>query len=464
MQGIEAQAGDILGRVVRGRRIILAGEVAAGTTGRVTELRGLGAVRFLVIASGRGTGPLPEGDDVELFVADEGPAPDLVSGFRRQERLLANPSAALVEAIARFDPDREALVLAAPFLAVFSVAGRPVYGGRRPEWVRLEDKAVTDDVLVGAGVAVPDHEIVPAAADDLERASARLDRGDGTVWAGDARDGFNGGAVFVRWVRDCDDRAEALEFFTRRCARVRVAPFVEGIPCSIHGFVTDACVAAFRPVELVTLRSPRIPQLRYAGAATYWDPPPEDRDVMRDAARRVGAELRRRAAFRGAFTVDGILSADGWVATECNPRFGAGLGYTATVCPRLRLGLLQHAIVAGDGEALDAGALERTVVAAADATRWGGTWTASTHPVQVVGPLPLTGDETRYRRCAPGEPADVTLECGKGPTGGFVRGVFVRERTPVGESVARRAAAVLAFADEYVGSGFGPLSAPRSVR
>ena len=71
------------------------------------------------------------------------------------------------------------------------------------------------------------------------------------MWSGDARDGFNGGGNFVRWVRDDRDRAAATAFFRPRCDRVRVMPFLEGVPCSIHGFVLPDGTAALRPVEIV---------------------------------------------------------------------------------------------------------------------------------------------------------------------------------------------------------------------
>jgi hypothetical protein len=40
-----------------------------------------------------------------------------------------------------------------------------------------------------------------------------------------------------------------------RADRVRVMPFLEGIPCSIHGIVFAEHVAALQPLEMVTLRS-----------------------------------------------------------------------------------------------------------------------------------------------------------------------------------------------------------------
>ena len=46
---------------------------------------------------------------------------------------------------------------------------------------------------------------------------------------------------------------------------------------------------------------------------------------MREVARRVGRHLRDRVGYRGTFTVDGILTAEGFRPTELNPRFGGGL-------------------------------------------------------------------------------------------------------------------------------------------
>src|SRR3712207_3775703 len=148
-------------------------------------------------------------------------------------------------------------------------------------------------------------------------------------------------------------------------------PFLEGIPGSIHGVVFPDAVAAFRPVEMVTLRRPGSGRLRYAGAATFWDPTRADREVMRDLARRVGAGLRDRVGYRGAFTVDGVLAAEGFLPTELNPRLGAGLSVMTRDLPELPVGLLHCALIAGDRLAYGAADLEDQVLAAADRTRAG---------------------------------------------------------------------------------------------
>src|SRR4051794_515964 len=251
-----------LREVFRGRPVILAGGPAAGATARVTQLRKIGVDRILVIASGSGTGPLP---DTELLIHELPTPANTIEEFRNEERFFAAPPAAVVAAIDAFDPCGEGIVIAPPFFDVRALGNRTAFGARRREWVALEDKTQADELFDAAQVARPPSEIVPATAADIEAAAGRLDRGDGTVWSADARDGFNGGGIFVRWVRDEADRREALDALLPRCARVRIAPFVEGVPCSVHGFVTSDGVAAFRPVELLTLRSSAQPRLRYVG-------------------------------------------------------------------------------------------------------------------------------------------------------------------------------------------------------
>jgi hypothetical protein len=285
-----------------------------------------------------------------------------------------------------------------------------------------------------------------------------------SVWSGDARDGFNGGAEFVRWVRDDATREAAKDFFRAHCDRVRIAPFVEGVPCSIHGIVCARGIAVFRPAEMVVLRVDGERGFRYAGASTYYDPPADVRDDMRASARRMGECLRERVGFRGAFTIDGIVGAGGWVATECNPRPGAGIAYASALRPDLVMTLTHRMVVEGALDTLESAALESEVVAIADERRWGGAWTSTDAVITETTEVALAGDERGYRRAATAEGADATLLVGPSPSGGFVRFTPDPARTPVGPSIAMRALAAFAFADREFGTGFGPMRAPVSVR
>ena len=50
----------------------------------------------------------------------------------------------------------------------------------------------------------------------------------GTVWVGDNREGWHGGAKMLRWVRSRSEGRAAQLFLAEHCDRVRVMPFLEG--------------------------------------------------------------------------------------------------------------------------------------------------------------------------------------------------------------------------------------------
>ena len=68
---------------------------------------------------------------------------------------------------------------------------------------------------------------------------------------------------------------------------------------------------------------------------------------MRAAARRVGEHLRATYGYRGAFGIDGVLTADGFRPTELNARGSAGFTQV-TKLDRKLFTLLQDALVLGE--------------------------------------------------------------------------------------------------------------------
>jgi len=135
-----------------GRKLVVTGGPLAAMTGTCRRLLELGAQRPFLVATGVGTGEVPGPDEAEWVVVQLR-APDIIA----------------------------------------EIAGRRVYGPRRPEWRRLEDKVVVDALWDDLGVPRAPSAVVPAQAAALRAAAARLDRGAGTAWAGDASQGFNGG-------------------------------------------------------------------------------------------------------------------------------------------------------------------------------------------------------------------------------------------------------------------------------
>ena len=59
------------------------------------------------------------------------------------------------------------------------------------------------------------YRIVGLDEDELTAASRELGGPQGVMWSGDARDGFNGGGNYVRWVRDERDARNRARFFAR---------------------------------------------------------------------------------------------------------------------------------------------------------------------------------------------------------------------------------------------------------
>jgi hypothetical protein len=448
---------------VAGRAVILGGGQLAPSTRRVHALNDLGAARCFVVATGVGTGPLPDPADAEWIVVDV-EASDMISEIRAVEAIVTDPPADVVAALERFDPDRDAVVLLASVGSSSMLGDRPGFGARPASWVALEDKTVCDAMFDTAGVARPPSRVVASSFATLRAAADALDDGAGTVWSGDAREGFNGAGQYVRWVHGGDDGSEAAAFFGAHCDRVRVAPFVDGISCSVHGFVTDDGVAVFRPVELVNLRRATGDRLQYAGCATFWDPAASDREEMRASARRLGVHLRERVGYRGWFTLDGIIGADGFVATECNPRPGAGSGYLASALPDFPSDAVQYLAVAGQAPWLRADDFEAVVLEAADRVRWGGGWTPITPRIEATTMENLVIDDTDFRVATDGETADATLTLGPGAVGGFMRFDFSASRTPVGPSIGPRIAAAFAYADAAHDAGIGPVVAAERAR
>jgi hypothetical protein len=450
---------DLLRPLVAGRKVIVTGGPLAALTPLIRLVRALGAQRPFALGFGEGTGELPDTERADLLVV-ELRAPDVVSEIRAVDAALADLPAPLRAALDQYDPTREALaIVTTPSYAQPDVAGRHNLGPRTAESLALEDKTVVDELWDAFGVTRPPTAVVASDSRALDAAARRLDQGMGTVWSGDATEGFNGGGQFVRWVTpdDNDAATAAVSFFAAHCRRVRVMPFLAGTPCSIHGMVFRDGVAVFRPVELITLTRPGAAQMVYAGTATFYDPPPLGREEMRAAARRVGEGLMARIGFRGAFTIDGVMTADGFRPTELNPRSGAGLTPLGAALPELPLALLHFAARDDDCFEGEPAELERLVVAAADGSRQGAAYTFTSKRFDETISNRVVHDGDGYRVATDDEQGDATITVGPSNVGGFVRVAPDLERTSPGPSIAPLAVAGFTLADREWATEIGPV-------
>ena len=452
----------LLRPVFEGRKLILAGGPAASLGRKARALAALGADRPFLLAFGEGSGEVPGPETGELHVFDI-QARDVVDQLLREEATLRELPSNVRTMIDRWDPDHSARVLCSPG-DVSMVAGREAYARRRPDWIALEDKTTVDTLWDAAGVRRAPSRVVPADYRELAAAAADLDQGLGTVWAADIKSGVHGGAVGLRWIRPGADGRAAAESLRETADRVRVMPFLEGIPVSIHGIVFDDGVAVFRPVEMVVLRPREGDRLLYAGSSNWFDPTPQDRNAMRSTARRVGRVLRERDDYLGAFTIDGVLSADGFLPTELNPRTGAGLSTLTEGLADFPFEPLCWAAAEGERLAFRPAVLERAVLDSADRHRMGGGHVVTNTVLDGSIGFDLVRDGTEYREAPEEELPVARLVAGPNPIGGFLSFTLDPVRNRPGTSAAPAMARALRFADRRLGTAFGPLVTAKNVR
>jgi hypothetical protein len=206
-------------------------------------------------------------------------------------------------------------------------------------------------------------------------------------------------------------------------------------------------------------------QFVYAGMSTHWDPPDADREAMRDVARRVAARLSDQYGYLGGFSVDGVLTADGFLPTELNPRFSGGLSTIAKGLPDFPLQLVLAALVSGYDTGLTAGQFEHLLVESADVHRWGGAGysISSVHPTETERrAVILSGDDVRLARDE--EEPHGELMLGPSAIGAFLRFEPHTDRIVPGRSIAPMVASAFALADEIWGTDIGPVEPARDVR
>ncbi|WP_380632405.1 hypothetical protein [Saccharothrix lopnurensis] len=435
------------------RLVVLAGGTRLSS--RVSELHQSGARRTLVLSTDDHA-PLHDSEIARWVPLGIG------GGFvateqNRLTRLLTSPNRAVREVLADFDPHGEALVISTPYAQVPEFAGRPVLNARRPEWVELENKTTIDALWDELSAPRAPAVVLGMDFDALWDASLRLDRGAGAVWSGDGP-AINGGANFVRRVRDRAEAREAFDVLAPKCEFIRVMPFLEGIPVSVHGIVFPDGTAVLRPIEMVVPRRAGQARFLYAGCASHYDPPTRIREQMRNLARRVGERLRETVDYRGTFTLDGIATADGFLPTEINTRYGGAMVCFEDALPQLPLALVQVALVAGHDLGVSSIEFEELLVSAADSYRHGsvGANVRTVHPTEMVE-RPVVFTEWSCRWAHPEEAPHAVLRLRPSPLGARLELELVADQLPHGRPVVALTVAAFALADQDWGTSLGPL-------
>ncbi|MGI9647208.1 MAG: hypothetical protein ACR2OI_01680 [Acidimicrobiia bacterium] len=459
---IEEHYARLVSDTFAGRKWILPVDVAAAATRSVEWLKTLGAPEPFVISGSRGTGVMPDVPDENLVVLGISD-PTMMGAIHSFYSAIHGALPADVQAkLDAWDPEGRARVLAS-FLDVDQpVGGRSQFGARPPTWLELEDKTVIDALWDEIDVARAPSELIAPEVDRMTRALSEFDQGRGIVLAADNRDGWHGGAEATRVVEEPGDIPAAVAFFASRSDLVRVMPYLEGIPCSIHGLVFPDHVLTVRPVEMMVLYDRERRRFRYGSVSGFWDPRPDDAEYMRDVARRLGAHLRESIGYRGALTIDGVMTRDGFRPTELNPRPGAGLFIVARAAPPPIA--VHRMLVAGLAMEWHPEELER---------HWRSSTTESrTARGLTTVSLTVTGTESLSVRYQAGEwqvvddedEAHGTLERGPAASGGVVRILFEDAAVDAGDPAAPAVAAAFRLADELWNTGLGRLEAATDVR
>ncbi|MBF4615479.1 hypothetical protein [Curtobacterium sp. VKM Ac-1376] len=306
-----------------GEYLVLAERLGGATDTLLAEIASAGGTTIGVIAANPDPGAA-ETRVPTIVLAERTPMSR--AGFAAA---LREPPGRLRGWIDGIDPSAEAPVVATNFVELDSVCGRRVLGRRPVRWSAYEDKTVIDELFARADVPTPAYEVVDVAPQPIADAYRRVCGRDGAVLALDSSTDFRGDANGLRWLgRDlgADGLIGASAWAEGLAARVRVSEFVEGVPCSVLAVVGPDGVSAFDPIEIVTLRDSVSRELVFIGSSTFWRPAGPLNAEIRDAALRVGALLQTDAGYRGFFSIDGVVTAAGFVATELNPRLASGLG------------------------------------------------------------------------------------------------------------------------------------------
>lgn len=456
---------QLLRPVFEDKKVVLAGGVVASQLPRAKQLRELGAASTFILATGgMGTGATSTEEDGDWFALEPPQVDDPIEEIHASQAILGNLPSSAVSALDWYDPDKSAIVIGAIHHELPYVAGRKSVAYRKSEWLALDDKTVIDELWDKVGIERSPSKIIDVQSQAIHEAFSNIDKGDGVVISGDSRDGVSGGAFGARWVRTPEDIERSLWYFQKHCDRVRIMPFMEGIPCSVHGIVFPDYVVVLRPVEMVVLRKDDTAEFFYAGTNTFWDPKSEDREYMREIAKRAGETLRDTVNYRGIFTIDGVMSRNGFRPTEMNTRSGAGIRPLLAGIPNFPLEMLAQTLSLDTDLDYKPAELEKFLLTIADKQRGGGTWSAIPADLPHFEGKHVSLNDEQGWKWTDETDADALVIIGESPVGCFVRLSPQKTEQFVGKSFAPYAQTFWHFIDSELSSNIGKLSAAKPIR
>jgi hypothetical protein len=235
--------------------------------------------------------------------------------------------------------------------------------------------------------------------------------------------------------------------------RVRLMPLLEGVPVRLHGLALATRIIPFPPMELVTLPRPEQGTFLCAGAVPIRD----DATNLITQTERVGARLRDRLGYRGGFSVDGILTATGFLPTDLNARLTSAMEASP---PEHRVLLHAVNLLALDGIEPETSTVDHLVEATfaigATCTIFGAaTHADETCPRQAA--VRWSGDTLTL---APSSAADGSLTITPSPRGWLLTATLITDRLPGGGRLGPWAPEVFRLSDEVLGTNFGNLAPP----
>jgi hypothetical protein len=362
-----------LHEVVKDRSWITATPISVGSEAMALELVQLGAKKVLAIGVAEGIRHKALDDEEGahkiqrhcLNLSFEG---NMMDGIRGSESALNQLNDETLAIINRFDPLQQARVMRAIFSDHNELANRAVFGAREGRWKALEDKTIIDTFWDQAGVQRVKSVIIDLNLKALLAAFNQMNQGVGIVVAGDNRSGSHGGATHTRWARTHAQLKLIVEDLSQSCDCARVMPYLEGVSCSMHGWVFPSGeYISLKPCEMLVAESERETIFDYHGAATNWQPNLEIHEQMTQAVHLAATYLATHYQYLGVFTIDGIATAEGFFPTELNPRFGGAIGRMSAALPDLPLLTMHYATIEGHELGISPSDLRELVISAADA-------------------------------------------------------------------------------------------------